>query len=451
MQGGRTTLSWGGYRRALGLTVGACCLAWAAPAGAALQVLEPTRVDDPAPNGCKPRNCSLREAVLAANARNGPALIKLEDRRYRLQIEPLGGPKFEVETGDLDVLGTTTIRGKGPARTTVNARGLDRIFDLRALGSRYAVRGMTLRRGAAFTQGGGDNPFGGAIQVFASDLAVRNVAIRASDSGELGGGIMAFDATMRLSRVVLLGNEADDYGGGIYAERAGITIERSTVDGNTAGIFGGGLYIPDANQAPNGGTVRASTFSDNTAQLGGGIMLDDENGIFGGSAEPTLAIVNSTIAGNHVPVSGGGISALQNAVVSLDNTTVAYNAADTDSSGGGFGGGLHQSTGAVFQVRDSILAMNTVGSSGGGAACTGDYTDQGGNVVAQWTAPCSIAATTLSAQIGTLAANGGPTETIRLLTGSPAIGAATTCPARDQRGVPRPEDCDSGAFERKAP
>src|SRR6185295_15730292 len=47
--------------------------------------------------------------------------------------------------------------------------------------------------------------------------------------------------------------------------------------------------------------------------------------------------------------------------------------------------------------------------------------------------------------------NGGPTETIALLTGSPAIDASggRTCVATDQRGVARPQGnaCDIGAFE----
>jgi hypothetical protein len=55
------------------------------------------------------------------------------------------------------------------------------------------------------------------------------------------------------------------------------------------------------------------------------------------------------------------------------------------------------------------------------------------------------------ARLGVLGDNGGPTKTIRLLSGSPAIGAALSCPIRDQRGVERPsQGCDSGAFESRA-
>ena len=52
--------------------------------------------------------------------------------------------------------------------------------------------------------------------------------------------------------------------------------------------------------------------------------------------------------------------------------------------------------------------------------------------------------------LGPLARNGGPTQTVALKAGSPAIGAAGAgkAPARDQRGVKR-TDPDLGAYERR--
>ena len=62
--------------------------------------------------------------------------------------------------------------------------------------------------------------------------------------------------------------------------------------------------------------------------------------------------------------------------------------------------------------------------------------------------------------LGLLADNGGPTPTLALLPGSPAIDAGS-CPTRtrDQRGLPRPVDdpgapnvtdaCDVGAYEKQ--
>jgi hypothetical protein len=51
-------------------------------------------------------------------------------------------------------------------------------------------------------------------------------------------------------------------------------------------------------------------------------------------------------------------------------------------------------------------------------------------------------------QLGLLADNGGPTQTLAPQSGSPAIDAGTTgCPATDQRGAPRVGQCDIGAVE----
>ena len=59
----------------------------------------------------------------------------------------------------------------------------------------------------------------------------------------------------------------------------------------------------------------------------------------------------------------------------------------------------------------------------------------------------------VDARLGPLGANGGPTETVPLLPGSPALDRtpAGTCPplAVDQRGITRPQGpaCDAGAYE----
>jgi hypothetical protein len=53
-------------------------------------------------------------------------------------------------------------------------------------------------------------------------------------------------------------------------------------------------------------------------------------------------------------------------------------------------------------------------------------------------------------KLGKLKRNGGPTKTVALKKGSPAIGKAVKAkaPKRDQRGVKRDKRPDIGAFER---
>jgi hypothetical protein len=62
----------------------------------------------------------------------------------------------------------------------------------------------------------------------------------------------------------------------------------------------------------------------------------------------------------------------------------------------------------------------------------------------------NLISSTAAGLIGPLAANGGPTLTMALVPGSPAIGAgdSAAAPPTDQRGYPRPSgSADIGAFE----
>ena len=87
--------------------------------------------------------------------------------------------------------------------------------------------------------------------------------------------------------------------------------------------------------------------------------------------------------------------------------------------------------------------------------CAGNLvTSNGSNIDSDGT--CSLVAAgdlpNTNPQLGPLADNGGPTQTLALLAGSPAIDAGSgDCPppATDQRGVTRPQGaaCDIGAYE----
>jgi hypothetical protein len=63
--------------------------------------------------------------------------------------------------------------------------------------------------------------------------------------------------------------------------------------------------------------------------------------------------------------------------------------------------------------------------------------------------PCTEDITFADPLLGDLADNGGPTETMALPEGSPALDAGHGCPETDQRGEPRPDPCDLGAYERE--
>jgi hypothetical protein len=95
--------------------------------------------------------------------------------------------------------------------------------------------------------------------------------------------------------------------------------------------------------------------------------------------------------------------------------------------------------------------QNTIVADDEGGNCAGTpFLDEGHNITF---ADMSCPGTNGDPKLGQLAANGGPTQTLALGTGSAAIDAIPAtgagCPATDQRGLPRPSGpaCDAGAYE----
>ena len=453
---------------ALALTL---AVAIAAPATA--KTFEPTRKDDPVPNGCKPRNCSFREALLAANRRSGHDVVVLGRGTYEMEIPRDEGLGEDGNWWGYDV----TVRGQGRRRTTLDANGLDTVMQLGNFGDVNELRdlrvtgGNTTRPGAA-----------GGISGFGFKVTLERVVLVGNTTGAGSGGganlHAAIDFEIIDSRVVdneafnggglfitagsaaestgsilgsrITGNEAV-FGGGVYSNLPDLTISRSTIAQNTADE-GGGMDLTSVHNFQPATRIGSSTISGNTARKGGGFLADG-NQPQPDLMKPIVTVVNSTVAGNDTSAEGGGIMADNGATVNLDNATVAYNMADTDNIGGGIGGGVHQHSGAVLGVGDSIVAANSVGTSGTGPQCYGALSGADGFVYeSQSTGSCSFGGDFTivgDAGIAPLGANGGPTQTVKLFSGGPAIGFAKSCPGRDQRGRLRPPNCDSGAFENK--
>jgi hypothetical protein len=150
------------------------------------------------------------------------------------------------------------------------------------------------------------------------------------------------------------------------------------------------------------------------------------------------------LADNHAAGNGGGIEYF-GGTLAVDNCTIA----DNTASGGG---GIAYSFGFGPTIYDSIIARN----SGTNPDVQGAFTSQGYNLIGDTTGSIGFGQTgdqtNVSPGLGTLQNNGGPTQTIALLLGSPAIDhgnnagvAATT----DQRGFARIANgtIDIGAVE----
>jgi CSLREA domain-containing protein len=377
-----------------------------------------TKTTDTADGACDPTDCSLREAVIAANAQPDAQAHKIILPAGAYTLTLTGPDEDHAATGDLDIRSNLAIEGVEATTTIIQACdnsggpciGIDRVLDI-----------------------------AGAINVRISNITVRNGSLTAATQPQ-GGGIYNSDAGLILDRVLIEGNATPQDAGGIY-NAGNVTLLNSTVRNNHAGRSGGGVF----NDSARGLTIIKSTLSGNIASNAGGGIAN------GGMA----TLINTTISSNtSMSGSGGGIDTVTG-TLSLDQVSMTGNTAST------FGGGLSALGGTVI-LRNTILAGNT---AGGSKDCSGALTSRGHNLIginSDCLTPAAgdqagTAGSPLDPMLAPLADNGGPTRTHALLIGSPAIDAVDNafCQKDDQRGGLRPVDgdgngtalCDIGAYE----
>jgi hypothetical protein len=220
--------------------------------------------------------------------------------------------------------------------------------------------------------------------------------------------------------------------------KAKLTVAWSEISSNTADGDGGGIW--------NGGDLNVvnDTFANNLSDPRGGAIIQER------IARITDANVARTI---QVVTNNGNLESVDARVALKGGTpTTAVDFSTIATNGSRAGGGIFNSFPAdSFKVHDTILAAN------GGGNCSGKFQSLGSNLDSAKT--CAFAATgdlaATEPNLGALADNGGPTQTMKLETGSPAIDAAdSVCDVKDdQRGVARPQPaggrCDIGAYEVK--
>src|SRR6266542_3198398 len=251
------------------------------------------------------------------------------------------------------------------------------------------------------------------IVVHISGVTIRNGATAESSGFDNGGGIRILAGQVSISGSVVTENSASggdfNVGGGIYIEgQSSLTVSNTTVSNNSADQ-GGGIYADldvSGTVSINGSTINNNTALTTGFGAGGGIYIQ-----FGGN----VSITNSTISdnGHEDGLQGGGIY-IQGGSLSLKSVTISGNKSQT----------------------------------GAGTCITAPATGDQRNV---------------NPLLGSLANNGGPTQTHALLTNSPAIDKGQSSSLNtDQRGFTRPVDnpaipnatggdgSDIGAFEVQA-
>ncbi|MDX6581430.1 MAG: hypothetical protein QOI10_614 [Solirubrobacterales bacterium] len=252
-----------------------------------------------------------------------------------------------------------------------------------------------------------------------------DVALVRAQVSKAEGAAITFDGVGSLLRSRLVDN-----GGGVAIANGSLSLGRSTIVANSGEI--GGIAALNAGVALRQSTV-GRNFSDGD---GGGIALEGTS---------SLEATNSTVAENLALGSGGGVFIAAGGRARLNAVTIAANEAD-----GGPGGGISLAPGATAIVDNSLIARNR--SAAESPDCFGPGLASGGGNLIGIAAGCGELGSggdlvRRDPRIGRLQPNGGPTSTVALRRGSPAIGAARVdAPRRDQRSRTR-RDPDAGAYE----
>ena len=379
-----------------------------------------------------------------------------------------------------ETTGSEVIEGPGASLVTISGNNAVQVLQV-ASNVTATLAGVTISGGSATSDGGGINNKGtltvtgsvinnNSVSGFTAGGGIANLGTMmvsnttiSNNSGNLGGGGIYNSGTLTLTGCSVASNTSAYEGGGIYDNGTlAVTdslIENNSIIGSATGGGGGGIYSDGAAV-----TMTDSTIASNTVNIsnGGGGGIDNQDSIMltsstvnGNSAQlgggiynnASMVVTDSTIAGNSSFAIGAGIDNAGN--LTAISATIAYNIVGVNNVGGAIGGGGISVVSGSVSLFDTIVALNLnenlpfptpfaddiygtvssasaydlIGTGGSGGLTNGTLGNQVG-----------IA----NPGLGPLTNKGGPTQTIALLPGSPAIdkgsnlldGGLTT----DQRG-----------------
>jgi len=319
--------------------------------------------------------CTLRDAIQAANANAEADTVTFAPSAQVNQLTEAGANEDQAATGDLDVTSAITLDGGG---ATVDATALgDRVFDVLS-GGVLVVDDLTISGGSATSddgtgnmtpnRGGGVNVRGGATLQITDSTVSNNTATAA------GGGIENTGATVTVTGTDFQGNEATGEGdapgnggalhaagahttdvtggevtdnvavegGGFWSGNSGdLSVDGTTFDGNTgngqdADQGGGAIFTEGTSTA----TVDGASFSTNTATAGSG-----SGGAILVSQTSTVTVTGSTFTDNSANRAGGAIEV---ASASLEVSGSDFDGNDVaDGAMPGNGGAIHNGGGDV--------------------------------------------------------------------------------------------------------
>lgn len=349
-----------------------------------------------------------------------------------------------------NILADTTIDGHD--RITLSGGGTTQVLSVNDRHVALTLLHLTIRDAFSALPGG----YHGAAVFNRGTLSVAGCTFTHNHSDDLAGGAITNYGKLSVTSSTFFDNSASGHHGGAIFNTASLTVTNSTFVNNSAGpgnLFSGG----DGGAIANYGKliVTNTTFSNNRAT--------DKAGAGGlGGAISNLGhvrITNSTFAHNSASGVGGGICTFDMRRVTVTNCTFIDNTTVPGRSGA-----IGQ-----FGSEPSVTLRNTiVANAAGDPNCdAGSITDKGHNIDSGTSCGLNSSKGSLSntdPQLDPtgLADHGGPTQTIAVEAGSPAINAGDNAGCRvapvrklDQRGFARPgtgsKRCTIGAYEFNSP
>ena len=356
-----------------------------------------------------------------------------------------------------------------------------------------SISNSTFSSNVATSNGGGLNVTGNTGAVALDDLTIS--ANRVTDGANGGFTIGNNTAPVVVRRATITNNEVHKgtsgyagNGAGAFFNNLSMTMTDSIVSGNSSDFHIGAMNLNASFPAHDGATglpvavlpPTTNTITLDRVTISGNTTTGAANGGSGYSmnyiSSPGLyTFQNSTIAGNTV-VNGGDAaltfqafnpSSQTNALrVVIRNSTIARNVANSSevialaTYNGANPSGTYPFNGSIV-IESSILGGRTgtsntnlgYAATGAGISVANTLIERNGDV---FSAVCGLNGNVcgIDAKLEGLASNGGPTQTLRLLAGSPAIntGSNSTAQTTDQRGAARLQGAsvDMGAYETPA-
>lgn len=351
-------------------------LALAFSAGSASAAVPMTYLVNSADNtddgACDASNCTLREAMLAANANPGADNITFAGAYSIFLVGGIGLPLPEIT----ESVNINTVSGP---QVTLEGDTFFRIFTIHH-GATVGLANLTLANGGGNNEAT-NNSDGGAIWN-AGDLTLTGSTVRDNISPTKGGGIYnhfntstnqggtltVINSTIR-NNTNLSGSEG---GGGIHYSGYSLSIQNSTVSNNEA-YNGGGIFMSQpliANPSVSTFSMTGSFVNNNRGtRTGGGLNINST----------VITVTDSTVSGNILtkPRStspdlsgddGGGGMYLRCAACYLNSSSLTLtNITVSNNTTTGNGGGLRVvGSGWAANITNAVISGNTAGHYGGG-------------------------------------------------------------------------------------